>query len=370
MVADARITDAAISFFHHIAIGGEQPPVAYEGLRYVPDCLDVTGLLALSAGNGKLEQLPAALEPVTDDYKALSKLLRELLSARDDTSRSAGYRSVLLAKLRAAGVIPYALHEPDPVKLRVLLSGRINELNEALNTVRWARCLQLDECILVNIPSASLQYYVQGKLVLQSRVVVGKRSTPTGTLSSEVNEVVLYPYWTVPAKIASKELLPLIKRNASFLNDNGYQVISGGQIIDPASINWKQYNASRFPFTLRQSTGCDNSLGIIKLSFNSPYGIYLHDTPWKSLFNLPARYMSHGCVRVERVMELSNLLLRDDSITLKEVVQKGDSLNTHPTPLRLAQPVPLVVVYHTAWPDTTGTVRFYNDIYQKNNTKH
>jgi len=221
------------------------------------------------------------------------------------------------------------------------------------------------QCIVVNIPSAPLQYYVDGNLLLQSTVIVGKRSTPTSTLSSQVNEIVLYPYWTVPSKIASRELLPMIKRNPSFLDENGYQVISAGKLIDASMVDWKKYSSTNFPFTLRQSTGCDNSLGIMKLNFYSPYGIYLHDTPWKSLFNISKRFMSHGCVRVEKVADLARLMLKADSTAFDEVLQKGDSLNTKPTAMPLTQGVPVFIVYNTVWTDQTGIVRFYDDIYGK-----
>ncbi len=363
--ADAIFTNAAIHFFHDMAMGNTNQPVGYQGLKYIPDCLDIPGFLSLAINNELLEELPDAVEPQTPDYKAIKNTLIQLLEIRDDTSTYENTAQILVDKLTALNMLPYGLHKNNLAKARQVIPARIRETCETLNTIRWLRCVQEIQCIVVNIPSATLQYYVEGQSLLQSKVIVGKRTTPTSTLSSQINEVVLYPYWTVPSKIASRELLPMIKRNPAFLEENGYQVISAGKLIDGATVDWNKYSSSNFPFTLRQSTGCDNSLGIIKLNFYSPYGIYLHDTPWKSLFNISKRYLSHGCVRVEKVTELAKLLLREDSTTLDGVLQKGDSLNTKPTAMPLTRAIPLIIVYHTAWPDPAGTVRFYDDVYQK-----
>lgn len=353
--ADARITDEAIHFFHDLALGNIDQPVSYTGFRYTPNCLDIPGLLALAIANDQLRELPEALEPSDPGYKSLKYTLLQLLKARNDSTVADSAQRTIEQRLAVAGII----------NARHLLPAHIRDLNQTLNTLRWVRCLQLERSIVVNIPSATLDYYEQGKHVLHSKVIVGKRSTPTSTLFSHITEVVLYPYWTVPSKIAQRELLPLIKRNPAFLSENGYQVISAGKVIDPATIDWQKYSSTHFPFTLRQSTGCDNSLGVIKLNFYSPYGIFLHDTPWKSLFTISKRYLSHGCVRVERVTELARLLLKDDSTDFDGILQKGDSLNTKPTPMPLVRPVPVIIVYNTAWTDLSGTARFYDDVYRK-----
>lgn len=365
LYTDEIFTNAAIHFFHDMAIGNISQPVGYQGLKYLPDCVDIPGFLALAITNNLLEELPDAVEPQTPDYKAIKNTLAQLLEIRNDTTSHENRAEILIDKLTALNILPYALHKNNLARARQVIPIRIREASMTLNTIRWARCVQEIQCIVINIPSATLQYYEEGKLLLQSKVIVGKRSTPTSTLSSQIFEIVLYPYWTVPSKIASRELLPMIKRNPSFLDENGYQVISAGKVIDGATVDWKKYSSTNFPFTLRQSTGCDNSLGIIKFNFYSPYGIYLHDTPWKSLFNVSKRHLSHGCVRVEKVAELAKLLLKEDSTAFNGVLQKGDSLNTKPTSIPLTQAVPVIIVYNTAWPDQVGTVRFYDDVYQK-----
>ena len=164
-------------------------------------------------------------------------------------------------------------------EMNVPLEHRIADLKRALNTVRWLRCIreQSPHVILVNIPSASLFVYAGNNTILQSKVIVGRASTRTPAFATKVDEVVMYPYWMVPKSIATKELLPHIKRNINYLNTNGFQVVNlQGKVINPASINWQALHAGNFPYILRQSTGCDNSLGIVKINFYSPFGVYLH----------------------------------------------------------------------------------------------
>lgn len=356
ILTDARITDLILHYLQDVAYGEGGPPVGYMETQYIADCIDLPHKLYDALMQNGLSALPARVAPPAKAYQHIRLALQDLLYLQKDTSHADNLQARIADKLAAMGVI----------KLNVLLSVRIQLLQEALHTLRRIRCISGKQCIIVNIPSATLDYYEQDSLLLSTRVIVGKPTTRTSTLYSHVTDIVLYPYWTVPPKIASRELLPLIKRKPSFLEEGGYQVLRGGKIVDPATIDWKQYNSHYFPFTLRQSTGCDNSLGIVKLQFNSPYGIYLHDTPWKVLFLASKRYLSHGCVRVEKIPELARYLLKGDSTRFDAVIQKGDSLNTTPTRLSLLQPVPLLILYSTAWTDVTGAVRFYEDIYRFN----
>jgi murein L,D-transpeptidase YcbB/YkuD len=226
-----------------------------------------------------------------------------------------------------------------------------------------------DHFIVVNIPSASLILYEKGKPILESRIVVGKKSTPTPTLSSKIDQVILYPYWNVPNKIAAKELLPMIKRYPKFLEENNYQVLNKeGKLVDADSVSWKQLSRYNFPYQLRQSTGCDNSLGIIKLNFYNPFSVYLHDTPWKYFFSLNKRYFSHGCMRVEKAVELARYVIRGNTTTLDTLVDKGCVENQQPQTIAATEAIPVFVVYHTAWTDAHGRLSFHEDIYNRMGT--
>jgi L,D-transpeptidase YcbB len=250
--------------------------------------------------------------------------------------------------------------------LNVSLKERTREIKILLNNIRWLENLQNEKQIaIVNIPSATLYVYGKDSMNISSKIIAGKPSTPTPTLSSKINEVIIYPYWHVPVKIAVGELLPRIKKDIGYLDANGYQVLSkSGKVLNPYSINWHALNASYFPYTIRQSTGCDNSLGVLKFNFYSPFTVYLHDTPSKGLFDINKRFFSHGCMRVEKPVDLARFLLHEkrnyiDSLTSECLKDQK------PKTLPLAETLPVVVLYSVAWYTDKGEIRFYADVYNK-----
>ena len=136
------------------------------------------------------------------------------------------------------------------------------------------------------------------------------------------------------------------------------QVIDrNGKVIE--SLTWKKYNRNYFPFRLRQSTGCDNALGVIKFNLTSPFGVYLHDTNNKAAFLSGLRYYSHGCIRIEEPVALANHLLANkiDSAFLASCLKEQV-----PIPLILQKPVPVFVVYVTA-ENSIPDVTYYQDVY-------
>ena len=135
--------------------------------------------------------------------------------------------------------------------------------------------------------------------------------------------------------------------------------------MDPYSINWHAFSTKYFPYLIRQSTGCDNSLGLLKLDFYSPFGVYLHDTPIKSSFMLNMRYFSHGCMRMEKPMELGHLVLKNNAIAIDTLEQKGCLRNQSPIIVPADVQMPVIVWYNPVGIDTTGRVTFYNDVYGK-----
>jgi murein L,D-transpeptidase YcbB/YkuD len=252
-------------------------------------------------------------------------------------------------------------------ELNVPLRGRLQELNLSVNYYRWLYCLvQNQQVIVVNLPSAYMKVYSHGTVKLEMRMIVGKSSTPTSTLASSVSEVILYPYWHVPHGIATKELLPIIKQNPGYINAGNYQVLNkAGNIVDPFSVNWQELSPGYFPYIIRQSTGCDNALGLLKLNFYSPFGIYLHDTPVKALFGLNKRYFSHGCMRMEKPMELGHLILKNNSIAIDTLEQKGCLRNQSPVVVPADDPMPVIVWYNPVDIDANGRIVFYEDMYNK-----
>ena len=172
-----------------------------------------------------------------------------------------------------------------------------------------------------------------------------------------------------PRSIAVKELLPAIKRSRAVLDAGNYQLINAsGKVISPAAINWPSMNASNFPYTIRQSTGCDNSLGLLKLNFFSPFGVYLHDTSNPALFMAGQRFFSHGCMRMEKPFELGHLLMKNNLIAIDTLEQKGCIRNQAPVTIKTEVKMPVVVWYTPAGVSNDQQVLFYPDPYDKFNT--
>ncbi|CAN5901338.1 L,D-transpeptidase family protein [soil metagenome] len=401
LLAEIKYTDAAIHFFHDVLMGNRADQLSYNGVNYIPECYDLPALLNDHLDKGRFTGLLGETGVSEPGYLAIKKMLNlfqqksAALHFQDATVTSLiayNKNKPLLKRLFQLGllasdtgyigdaVVVAAVKEAQKLfdllndgKLRstnlkalnVPLAIRIVELKNTLNSLRWLSCLKATgHVIIVNIPSATLTLYEHGNAVLNSRVIVGKKSTATPTLSAIVTEVILYPYWNVPYKIATQEILPRIRRNPAYLETNAYQVLNrNGKLMDPTSINWHLLSARNFPYAIRQSTGCDNALGLIKLNFYNPFSVYLHDTPGKSLFALNKRYFSHGCMRVEEAMELGHYILKDNAIAIDTLTVKGCLKSQSPVIVPATEKIPVFVIYHTAWPDPGSGMKFYEDVY-------
>jgi len=231
----------------------------------------------------------------------------------------------------------------------------------SLNLYRWMHHFHFKKWIVVNIASATLRYYEEDSLKLRMKVIVGKTSKRTPRFAAYCNKVILYPYWNVPQSITLNELLPDFKKDPSIIDNLNMQIIdSRGNIVEPYKLNWNEYDRNYFPFRVRQSTGCDNSLGVIKFDLTSPFSVYLHDTNAKNLFLSDKRYFSHGCIRLEYPLQLANYLLPNviDSSFLKACLK-----NEIPDTLHLPEHVPAFVVYQPV-EALDGEAHFFADIYR------
>ncbi|MFA6059132.1 MAG: L,D-transpeptidase family protein [Taibaiella sp.] len=240
---------------------------------------------------------------------------------------------------------------------------RLKQLIRALDYYRWIYHFHFEKCIVVNIASGMLHYYEKDSMILEMKVVTGKPSTPTPRFATYCNQVILYPYWNVPQSIALNEILPLCKKGAGVLDFMNMQVIDAkGNIIDHKALNWKGFSKKNFPYRFRQSTGCDNALGVIKLNLTSPYSVYLHDTNMKFAFASTKRYFSHGCIRIEKPVELIEYLLKGD---FDEAFLAACVRGQKPVVKPVHDPVPVFVIYSTA-DIQTGTLTYHDDVYDLN----
>lgn len=400
---ELSFTLSAIRFFRDLKYGNKEPQLAYSGLAVPPRDASLPSIVASHATAHSLHALPGKMIASFPQVSILTQKLAQLIDRvqghagwdPEINSKEISWQNIpLVTKLYNLGIINNtngATNDSDLVRsirfaqrmfnltadgkpgketlqqLNVPIRFRIKQLSLSINYYKWlAHMGAMQTVILVNIPAARLNVYSGDSTLLSMRMVVGKPTTPTPTLSSTVDKIILYPYWTVPYSIATKELLPIFKRDPAYVQNGNYQVLDNkGRLINSRSIRWSDYSVAHFPFTIRQSTGCDNALGLLKLDFENPFGVYLHDTPLKLLFSSNNRFMSHGCMRMEKPIEMGRMLLGTDTRAIDTLTQKGCLRNQSPITVPAAIRMPVVVWYNPVWADKTGSVVFYADVYHK-----
>ncbi|MDH3919296.1 MAG: L,D-transpeptidase family protein, partial [Rhodospirillales bacterium] len=197
--------------------------------------------------------------------------------------------------------------------LNVPVEARIEQMILNLERRRWMPDDLGRRYVFVNLADFTLKFVDGEKTVLDMRVVIGKPYHKTPVFSKDMTYLEINPYWNVPPSIASKELLPKIKKNVNYLSSNKFEVFnswkSGAAAVDPRTVDWQRYTAADFPFKLRQGSGDGNALGRIKFMLPNHFNVYLHDTPTKALFDKAARSFSHGCIRVQHPPRLAEVVL-------------------------------------------------------------
>lgn len=251
------------------------------------------------------------------------------------------------------------------IELNKPISFRIKQMMINIERLRWAPVEMGKNYLIINIPEFKLHLFENGKQIWITNIIVGKLATQTTIFKGNVSQIILNPYWGIPASIANNETVPHIKRNSRYLANNNIEVFSGNKIINPSTINWNRYQGN-VPFFFRQRPGRNNALGRIKFLFPNTFDIYLHDTPSKQLFGDTKRAFSHGCIRVADPKKLALFILKDNidwnEKKVDEILrtEKSISINISPT-------IPIYIVYFTAWVDSNGQLNFRNDIYDLDN---
>ena len=229
-----------------------------------------------------------------------------------------------------------------------------------------------EKYIWVNLPAYYLRVFDNDTIVFESKTIVGKPTTPTPKLNSEITDMVTYPQWTIPNSIIKKDILPAMKKSADYLARKGFHLVDlKGETVDPYSVNWAKYSKG-IPYKILQGSGDDNALGILKFNFNNPYSVYLHDTNQRYLFKNTARALSHGCVRVQEWEKLAYYIAENDSINQKPDNPPGyniDSIkswlvNKERKRIIVKNRIPLFIRYFTC-EGKNGKVIFYDDIYSE-----
>lgn len=249
-------------------------------------------------------------------------------------------------------------------QMNVPVEHRIEQIRANLERIRWVKHNLGDEFVLVNIAGYKVYYIRDNKLIWQSRVQVGKDYRKTPVFRDDIKYLVFNPTWTVPPTILSKDILPKLKKDPTYLQKKNMNVVdSKGNIINSSQFDWSTMTAKKFPYMIRQEPGAKNALGQVKIMFPNKHFIYLHDTPSKSNFSRAERAFSSGCIRVQNPFELVELLLKDsdqwNQERFQEILDTGKLKNVN-----LPETVPVLLLYFTAQMND-GRVIFFSDIYKR-----
>ncbi len=232
-------------------------------------------------------------------------------------------------------------------KLNTPIDKIINKIKA--NIIEWNASPKdsKNEHIVINIPDFKLFVIRNDSCIMDMKVIVGKSKNKTPLLESEIEYVVLSPYWNIPTSILEKEIAPLLKKYPNYLQ-----------------VHHMEWNGKM----LRQMPGSDNALGGIKFVFENPYHVYLHDTPVKSLFQKSIRALSHGCIRIEQPKKLALYLLRNDrnwnEVKIDRGIQSGKEMY-----IKLLSTIPIKTCYFTTWVNEWGKLEIREDIYNRENVQ-
>lgn len=278
---------------------------------------------------------------------------------------SASYDTALTAAVRSFqenhGLLPDGTAGEATLRaINVPVEERIAQLVVTLERLRWTnRPLELRH-VLVNLAEQRAYVVDDGTVTFSTGVVVGantpERRTPE--FSETMTHMVINPSWYVPRSIAVGEYLPALRKGGA----RHLEIHSSKGRVDPSRVDWSRIDASSFPFSLRQAPGPSNALGRVKFMFPNPLNIYLHDTPARDLFAREIRTFSHGCVRVERPLELAYHLLAPQTETPREDFDAALASGRERR-VDLEEPIGVHLVYWNAWVGPDGRAQYRNDPY-------
>jgi murein L,D-transpeptidase YcbB/YkuD len=370
--ADVRLTTALLALGRDVAIGRTSPQRIdgrWKARRTAPD---LAGTLNRAAEND-LKEWTASISPQHPEYASLEKALtglRQRLASEPAAKSSAGYDMRTPAGIRAFqehyGLKATGIADAATMAAaNVPIASRIRQIELNLERWRWMPDDLGARHLMVNIPLYQVLVRENGKTVQDIRVVVGKLEHETPIFSGEMTTVIFSPYWNIPDSIVEGETAPAVARDPNYLAKHHIEILrvtpSGPTPIQPSDANWDDPEELR-QLAFRQLPGPDNALGHVKFVFPNEYNVYLHDSPADELFARPGRAFSHGCVRVEEPETLAQYVLRDDPAWPMPKILAAMNSGVE-TPVTLKQPLPVHIVYFTAWVDAKGGLHFQPDVY-------
>ncbi|MGI3211074.1 L,D-transpeptidase family protein [Roseovarius tibetensis] len=342
------------------------PPQTNEYVRLMKEKLRLERLIA---AGGWGPTVPAqSIEP--GDTGGAVVALRNRLSAMGYLGHSASgvYDGTIQAAVRTFqrdhGLETDGIAGPSTIgALNRSAAARLRSVIVAMERERWLPADRGQRHILVNLTDFSARILDDDAVTFRTRAVIGKNSSGRRSpeFSDEMDHMVINPTWHVPRSIVVKEYLPQMQRNRNAVSHLKLYN-SNGREVSRNAVDFTAYSARTFPFAMKQPPSSRNALGLVKFMFPNKYNIYLHDTPQKALFDRETRAFSHGCIRLQQPFDFAYELL-----SRQEADPKGffhSVLDTgRENYVRLDQPVPVHIIYRTAFTKARGRTEFREDVY-------
>ncbi|ATQ70458.1 L,D-transpeptidase family protein [Methylosinus trichosporium] len=322
---------------------------------------------------GGWPMVPAGQQLKLGSNSPAVSILRRRLMISGDIGQDAGASPIFDSYVEAAVRRFQARHGVNAtgvvaqqtfVAMNVPAEARMRQLETNLIRLRsFSRDLG-NRYVTANIPAASVETVENGYVVTHHIAGVGKIDRQSPVMQTKAIQINFNPFWTVPASVIRKDLIPKMQADPNYLTANHIRVYNkDGMELAPEQINWNSLDAMNYKF--RQDIGGDfNSLGVVRIDIANPYGVYMHDTPAKGIFGDDFRFVSSGCIRLQNVRDYVAWLLKEtpgwDRDHIDEVIRSGERVDVRITPA-----VPVYWVYVTAWAAPDGLIQFRDDIYQR-----
>ncbi len=250
-------------------------------------------------------------------------------------------------------------------QINVPVEKRMDMIRVNMERARWVLQQLEPDFLVVNIAGFNIRRVKNDSIVFFSPVIVGRLHHDSPVFKGKMTYIELNPTWTLPYSIATKETLPKLQKDPSYLAKKNMIIMDrDGKKLDPSTIDFSKYSRGNFPFIIRQEPGPHNALGQVKFMFPNKYSVYLHDTPARSLFSREDRAFSHGCIRLDKKWELLMNLMNEPDVWNMEKI--NEIIKTEKTTrITLPQPIDIVILYWTAGADKEARLFFNKDIYNR-----
>lgn len=248
-------------------------------------------------------------------------------------------------------------------QINIAPEARLQSVIVAMERERWINRPRGQRHVWVNLTDFTAKIIDNDSVTFETRTVVGAvhedRYSPE--FSDVMEFMVINPSWYVPRSIITKEYLPQLQEDSNAAN-NLLITDASGRVVDRNAIDFSEYTETNFPFSMREPPSQGNALGLVKFMFPNRYNIYLHDTPSKSLFGREVRAFSHGCIRLADPFDFAYALLARQ-VGNPQAFFQSELRAGRERRVNLNNPVPVHLVYRTAFTKEDGPMQYRRDIY-------